>query len=87
MSENDPSAPERVEILRVSGDVYINGVKKIFAVDFDNPPTANPQYHSVDWLLGWAKIGLLSKGHIVPHFPHKTMAAFDADAPETEAPK
>lgn len=57
----------RVEILRINGDVYINGIKEIFAVDFSK--TSEPQYDNLDWLIGWAKVGLISKGHTVPHFP------------------
>lgn len=57
----------RVEILRIAGDIYINGEKKIFAVDFNR--STEVQYDEVDWLLGWAKIGLTSKGHTVPYFP------------------
>lgn len=70
----------RVEIARIGGDIYINGVKKAFAVDFTNPPSASPQFDEVDWLLGWAAIGLMSKGYTVPHFPNKTVAEFESDA-------
>ena len=83
MSEQDATTPHRVEILRISGDIYINGVKKLFAVDFDNPPTAVPQYETVEWLIGWAKIGLMSKGHVAPHFPNKEIAEFESSATET----
>lgn len=72
-----PITPKRVEISRIGGDIHINGEKKAFAVDFNNPPTATPQFENVDWLIGWAKIGLMSKGHIVPHFPAKSMAEFE----------
>lgn len=57
----------RVEILRINGDIYINGEKKVFAADFNRSSTV--EYDEVDWILGWAKIGLMSKGHTVPHFP------------------
>jgi len=57
----------RVDIQRINGDVYINGIKKIFAVDAGQ--NANPTFDEVDWLIGWVKIGLASKGHTVPHFP------------------
>lgn len=71
--------PVRVDVARIGGDIYVNGVKRVFAVDFSNPPTANPQFVTVDWLLGWAKIGLMSKGHTVPHFAHRATVEFEAD--------
>ena len=70
----------RTEISRISGDIYINGVKKIFAVDFNNPPSAEPEFEDVDWLIGWAKIGLMSRGHKVPHFEHRTIEDFESKA-------
>lgn len=69
----------RVEILRINGDIYINGQKSVFAVDFNNPPTSDAEYHKVGWLLGWAKIGLMSLGHEVPHFESKTIQEFEAN--------
>lgn len=57
----------RVEILRIEGDVYINGKRSVFMVDAGD--RVKPTFEDVDWLLGWAKIGLMSKGHTVPHFP------------------
>lgn len=69
----------RVEIARIGGDIYVNGVKQIFAVDFANPPTAQPQFGNVDWLIGWASIGLLSRGHVVPHYPRRTILEHEAD--------
>ena len=57
----------RVEIHRINGDIYINGTKEVFAVDFNKD--SEVRYDNVDWLLGWAKVGLASKGHTVPHFP------------------
>lgn len=72
--------PTRVEIQRIAGDIYINGVKKCFAVDFNNPPTLQPTFDQVDWLLGWAKIGLMSHGHEVPHFEVRTLEEFEKAA-------
>lgn len=68
----------RVEISRINGDIYINGTKAIFACDFNNPPTAEPQYNVVDWLLGWAKLGMLSRGNNVTHFEIKEIGHFHA---------
>lgn len=73
----------RIEIHNINGDIYINGEKKIFTVDFNNPPKINPTQENVDWLIGWAKIGLLSHGHDVPHFemkPHDEFKEGDEDA-------
>lgn len=74
--DSTDDSPRRVEMCRIDGDIYVNGVKIAFAVDFNNPPTAKPQFQNVDWLLGWAKIGLMSKGHTVPHFPARATAEF-----------
>ncbi len=71
---------KRIEISRISGDIYINGTKRIFAADFNNPPSAEPEYKQVDWLIGWAKIGLMSRGHDVPHFEARSTDEFDAEA-------
>lgn len=68
MSDTTPS--NRVEMHRIEGDIYINGVKKIFAVDFNK--SSHPTYDDVDWLLGWAKIGLMSKRFDVPNFQPTT---------------
>jgi len=68
----------RVEIHRIGGDVYINGQKKIFAVDFDPAnPTKNSAEKQVDWLIAWAKVGLMSRGYDVPHFETKDLKAFE----------
>jgi hypothetical protein len=76
----------RVEINRIAGDVYINGQKIIFGIDFNNPPTAEAQYSNLEWLIGWAKIGLISRGHVVPHFQPKELSAFVAEiTPAVEA--
>ena len=56
----------RVEIHRIAGDVYINGAKVIFAVDF-RTDASYAEFSNTDWLIGWAKIGLMSHGHDVPH--------------------
>lgn len=73
----DGTEPGRVDIVRIAGDIYINGVKKAFAVDFSNPPSANPEFENIDWLIGWAKMGLMSKGHTVPHFEQKRTEDFE----------
>lgn len=76
----------RVEIHRIGGDVYVNHDKVAFAVDFTNPPTEKPQHVNIDWLLGWARIGLISRGHDVPHFEVKPLAAFETPiTPRVEA--
>lgn len=72
----------RVEINRIAGDIYINGEKKIFAVDFDaKNPKKNAEEYNVDWLIGWAKVGLLSMGHTVPHFEIKGIQEFGNTQP------
>lgn len=75
--DQEVGAIGRIEIARIGGDIYINGAKKAFAVDFSNPPTANPQFETVEWLIKWAKIGLISRGHTVPHYPNRTKAEFE----------
>jgi len=81
----------RVEIHLIGGDVYVNGKKIIFAVPFnpDNPSIENPatkykEYTSVDWLIAWAKVGLMSQGHIVPDFPCGRVENFHAVEPHLE---
>lgn len=64
---DESKLPHRVEIQRIGGDIFINGAREIFAVDAGQ--TTNVTHDNVDWLIGWAKIGLMSKGHIVPYFP------------------
>jgi hypothetical protein len=64
----------RAELLRIGGDVYLNGEKIIFAVDFTNPPTPQPVFNQVDWLIGWAKRGMIAEGHDVSHFESRTIA-------------
>lgn len=59
--------PCRVEIQRIGGDIYLNGSCLIFAVDAGN--NSNPTFDEVDWLIGWAKVGMMSKGHTVNYFP------------------
>lgn len=57
----------RVEIHRIGGDIYVNNTKIVFAVDFDpSDPKAHTRGKNVDWLLDWVRIGMLSRGHIVP---------------------
>lgn len=56
----------RVEMHRINGDIYINGKREIFAVDAGNQ--VNPGFQNVDWLIGWAKKGLISAGHTVLTF-------------------
>lgn len=56
----------RIEIHRIAGDIYLNGRMEIFAVD--KGKSADVSYINVDWLIGWAKIGLMSEGYEVPHF-------------------
>lgn len=68
----------RVEITHIGGDIYVNGVKVAFAIDFVNPPKPTPEFRNVEWLLGWAKIGLMSLGHEVPHFETRDTKSFDA---------
>lgn len=76
----------RVEISRIAGDIYVNNQKQMFAVDFNNPPTDKPQFANIDWLIGWAKIGLISRGHVSPHFETKGIAEFEtAITPAVEA--
>ena len=71
-----------VEIQRIAGDIYIRGEKKVFAVDFQpKTPSVHGEFASVDWLIGWAKIGLLSKGHTVPHFEMKHTSDFGNTEP------
>lgn len=62
----EPTNVKRVEMHRIAGDIYVNGQKVAFAVDFKKQ--AGAEYQNVDWLIGWAKIGLMSKGYSVPHF-------------------
>ncbi len=77
----------RVEISRINGDVYINGQKRVFAVDF-KAAAGVPEFSQVGWLLGWAKIGLMSHGHIVPHFEITSTKEFEriAALPAVEEP-
>jgi hypothetical protein len=77
----------RVEISRISGDIYINGQKRVFAVDF-KAAAGVPEFSQVDWLLGWAKIGLMSHGYTVPHFEITSTKEFEriAALPATEEP-
>lgn len=73
----------RVEIHRIGGDIYINGQKKAFAVDFNTTdPTQQATGLNVDWLIGWAKIGLLSHGHDIPVSHIATIADFEAMDPK-----
>lgn len=65
-----------IELHRINGDIYVNGQKIAFGVDFKNPPVKNPGYANVDWLLGWAKLGLLSRGHTIPHFQVREIHEF-----------
>ena len=67
-----------VDISRIAGDIYVNGRKKIFAVDFKK--SADNSFENVDWLIAWAKLGLESAGHAVPHFESKTIKEFEEDA-------
>lgn len=68
----------RVEISRINGDIYVNGQKIVFAVDFKSG--VDVEFANVDWLIGWAKIGMLSKGHDVPHFEIRTIKSHEASA-------
>jgi len=68
--------PQRIELLRIGGDVYLNGRKMIFAVDFDNPPKLTPGHTNVDWLIGWAKIGMIKSGYNVAHFEQRDTKDF-----------
>lgn len=81
----------RVEINLIGGDIYVNNRKIAFAVPFDpdNPhlqesATKYKVYTSVDWLLGWVKVGLMSQGHYVPHFPLAETDSFEAVEPHLE---
>lgn len=65
-----------IELQRIHGDIYVNGQKIAFGVDFKNPPVKNPGYANVDWLLGWAKLGMLSQGHTIPHFQIREIHEF-----------
>lgn len=79
MSEH-PEEPQKmyVEINRIAGDIYIGGAKKIFAVDFKSKdPSVHSDFTNVDWLIGWAKIGLMSRGHTVPHFEIESIKMFE----------
>lgn len=67
----------QVELHRIGGDIYLNGVKIIFAVDFDNPPVNPPRSVQVDWLIGWAKVGLASQGHTFFTSELKEFASFE----------
>lgn len=67
----------RVELHRIGADIYINGRKVVFALDFNAiNPTLHPEFCNVDWLIAWAKVGLLSRGHNVPHFEIKDLSQF-----------
>lgn len=71
-----------VDLQRIGGDIYVNGRKLVFAVDFDPAaPTSNGSFGNVDWLLGWAKIGLLMSGHEVPYFELKKLHVFGNTQP------
>jgi len=81
----------RVEIHLIGGDIYVNNRKIIFAVPFnpDNPAiekqgTKYKEYTSVDWLIAWAKVGLMSQGHTVPDFPAGRVENFHAVEPHLE---
>jgi hypothetical protein len=67
-----------VDIVRIGGDIYVDGRKKIFAVDFKRSDVLS--YENVDWLIRWAKFGLEAAGHIIPHFESKTTAEFELAA-------
>lgn len=68
--------PQRVELLRIGDDIFLNGRKILFVVDYNNPPLANPGHSHTDWLIGWAKIGMIKSGYNVPHFHAKHIAEF-----------
>jgi hypothetical protein len=68
----------RVEISRIAGDIYANGQKIVFAVDFNRD--VKEEFACVDWLIGWAKIGMLSRGHDVPHFEMRETKSFETGA-------
>jgi hypothetical protein len=81
----------RVELHLIGGDIYCNGKKIAFAVPFnpDNPTTEQEHgkykiYTSVDWLIAWAKVGLMSQGHSVPDFPMGPVENFHAVEPHLE---
>jgi len=81
----------RVEIHLIGGDIYVNNRKVAFAVSFnpENPTTETEHgkyktYTSVDWLIAWAKVGLLSQGHSVPDFPMGRIENFHAVEPHLE---
>lgn len=71
----------RVEIqILDNGDIYINGEKRMFAVDFDpHNPRANVETSNVKWLVGWAKIGLMSHGYDVPHFHIRPIESYGSN--------
>lgn len=75
-----------VDIVRISGDIYVRGKKIIFAVDFKMGTDST--FEHVDWLIGWAKIGLMSCGHTVPESAACSISAFaelaEASVPTTE---
>ena len=72
-----------VDIVRIAGDIYVRGRKIIFAVDFKKDTDAS--FEHVDWLIAWAKIGLMSCGHTVPESAACSVEAFKelAAAPST----
>jgi len=63
-----------VDIVRIAGDIYVRGKKIIFAVDFKLE--TDHDFKHVDWLIAWAKIGLMSCGHTVPESAACSVAAF-----------
>lgn len=67
-----------VDIVRIGGDIYVDGRKKIFAVDFKRSDVLS--YENVDWLIRWAKYGLEAAGHTVPHFESRATAEFELAA-------
>lgn len=69
----------RVEFSRIAGDIYVNGQKLIFAVDFTKQ-VEHAEFSNVDWLMGWAKIGLMSRGHTVPHFEMRSVESYELGA-------
>lgn len=75
----EPTDIKRVEMHRIAGDIYLAGQKVVFAVDFGK--SVEPEYAHVDWLLGWAKIGLMSKGYTVPYFPSADIKSFKEKEP------
>ena len=67
-----------VDIVRIGGDIYVDGRKKIFAVDFKRSDVL--VYENVDWLIRWAKYGLEAAGHTVPRFESRATAEFELAA-------